>query len=294
MLLYTSQRLPNELAIARPLPAQVVPASVVASISARSDTVSGPTSVCIQNKDNDLAIKSCTEFIQQATSNKVALRTAYHRRSVAYAVKRHYDHAIADVTKAIELNNRMADAYVTRGFIRVNSNRDHADAIIDFTKAIELDPAFSQAYIGRGIAYTETDNLSEAIADFSQAIALSDDDAGSYHGRARALWKAGRLVEALSDAERSLELRPNHASTLNTRGNIFLSLGQREEAIADFRRALSKNPDLQESRAALKQLRVSPLPSKLRVLLDSRRMNGTFHQPAASKPALVGDRDTAD
>ena len=47
--------------------------------------------------------------------------------------------------------------------------------------------------------------------------------------------------------------------TLSRRADYILeALGRREEAIADFRRALAKDPNIKDSRPALKRLGASP------------------------------------
>jgi len=56
--------------------------------------------------------------------------------------------AIEDLTKAIELNPRYAEAYAGRGTAKADK-RDFTGAIEDFTIAIELQPSYAMAYIGR-------------------------------------------------------------------------------------------------------------------------------------------------
>ena len=48
-----------------------------------------------------------------------------------------YNGAIADFTKAIEINPNYAIAYYNRGFLK-NDLKDYNGAIADYTKAIEI------------------------------------------------------------------------------------------------------------------------------------------------------------
>ena len=59
-----------------------------------------------------------------------------------------YQGAVADYTKAIEINPSDADWYSFRGFAK-SQLEDYKGAIDDYTKAIEIDPLDQYFYIGR-------------------------------------------------------------------------------------------------------------------------------------------------
>jgi len=61
-----------------------------------------------------------------------------------------YKGAIADYSKAIELNPNFA-AYHNRGTAK-HSLKDYKGAIADYSKAIELNPKLAEAYAARGLA----------------------------------------------------------------------------------------------------------------------------------------------
>ena len=64
---------------------------------------------------------------------------AYVNRAWAYNEKVHWDLALADCNKAIELDPNCIEAYFNRGGSYYNT--DHYDlAIVDYSKAIELKP----------------------------------------------------------------------------------------------------------------------------------------------------------
>ena len=81
--------------------------------------------------------------------------------------------AIADFTKAIELNPDYAYAYYNRGYVKCNLE-DYKGAIADFTKAIELNPDFALAYVNRGISKENLNDLNGACADWRKAASLGD------------------------------------------------------------------------------------------------------------------------
>ena len=86
-----------------------------------------------------------------------------------------YDQAIANFTKAIELNHNDATAFYNRGTSYFNQNKYDDDvnlAIADFTKAIEINPKFADAFYNRGLAYKAIGKTTEADADFETAEEL--------------------------------------------------------------------------------------------------------------------------
>ena len=77
--------------------------------------------------------------------------------------KADYETAVRDISKAIELNPNLAEAYNNRG-LAYNNLGKYNEAIIDLDKAIELNPKLTAAYDNRGIAYNRL-NDKESIID---------------------------------------------------------------------------------------------------------------------------------
>ena len=91
---------------------------------------------CSSN-DVERMIRGCTDVINTRHELKQTLAVAYHRRGIAYATKRDFDRAIADYTKAIEIDPEHVGAYNDRGLAYTNKS-DYQRAIADVTKAVEL------------------------------------------------------------------------------------------------------------------------------------------------------------
>jgi tetratricopeptide (TPR) repeat protein len=79
--------------------------------------------------------------------------------------------AVVDWTKAIEINQKSAKGFATKGSVKCALG-DQKGAIEDFTKAIELDPKSVAAYSGRATARYTTGDISGSIADGLEAAKL--------------------------------------------------------------------------------------------------------------------------
>ena len=93
----------------------------------------------------------------------------FKRSGTAKAMKGDWDGAIADYTKAIELNPKDATVYCNRGMAKHNNKKSDEDgAIADLTKAIELNPTYATAFKVRAYAKKAKGDQVGAEADFAQ------------------------------------------------------------------------------------------------------------------------------
>jgi tetratricopeptide (TPR) repeat protein len=65
-----------------------------------------------------------------------------------------------------------ADAYNNRGFAK-QTKGDLEGAIADYSRALELNPRYATAYHNRGIAKRARGDLDGSIADYSRALELN-------------------------------------------------------------------------------------------------------------------------
>ena len=136
---------------------------------------------------------------------------AYNHRGHVYSNKGDFDRAIADFTKALELNPNDMEAYNHRGHVYSNKG-DFDRAIADFTKALELNPDYASAYLYRGFAYYKEGDLDLAIADSNKTLELKPID--TVRARAHLLRGAtyllkGNFLNAFDDFVDSNKYNPD-------------------------------------------------------------------------------------
>ncbi len=86
--------------------------------------------------------------------------------------------AIAEYSKAIQLNPAFAQAYNNRAYTNMRM-QNYKDALPDLNKAIQLNPNYVNALMNRGDIhnYYYEINRQAAIADYKRVIVLTDDNA---------------------------------------------------------------------------------------------------------------------
>jgi tetratricopeptide (TPR) repeat protein len=113
--------------------------------------------------------------------------------------------AIADYSKAIEINSKKALPYNGRGNA-YQKQHDLVRAITDYGKAIELDPSFAEAYNGRGLAKRDIGDLNGSIIDLDTALRINPNYAEAYLNRGIAFWSQGKVDQARVDFELCIKL----------------------------------------------------------------------------------------
>lgn len=153
--------------------------------------------------------------------------------------------AIADFSKAIELDPKSVDARCFRGLARLESG-DRDGAIEDYSKAIELDPKFAPAYASRGLAKNAKEDYDGAIEDFSKAMELDPKDPKAPLDRAYAKVAKKDLAGAIDDFSRSIKISPAFGPAFFGRGCAYYDRKMWKEAIADFVKACDLDSSLRD------------------------------------------------
>ena len=142
--------------------------------------------------------KSAIADLTKAIEMDPKMTAAYDGRATGRLIEEDYDGAIADNTKVIELDPRNARAFQARGVAKLYK-KEFASSADDFTRAIELDPKNMLAFEKRSEAKEGLGDLDGAIADVTKAMELKSNDIGLYRTRARYYKKSGKTDLAAAD-----------------------------------------------------------------------------------------------
>jgi tetratricopeptide (TPR) repeat protein len=167
--------------------------------------------------------------------------SAYYNRGFGSWQQGQWQKALADYSKAIEINSEWALAYNSRGIVYENIGQ-WEKAIADYSKAIENDPKYGYAYNNRGIVYCKLGQWDKAIVDCSKAIEIDPKCVLAYSNRGIAYRNLGQWDKAVADCSRAVEIDPQCALAYNNRGNVYGKLGQWDKALTDYSHAIKIDP----------------------------------------------------
>ncbi len=137
-----------------------------------------------------------------------------------------------------------ADDFSQRGISRFEKN-DLDGAIADFTKAIELNGhELEFCFYFRGLALYRRGRLDEAIVDLSKAITLRPHPR-FYHDRGNLLAQKGDFDGATADLNKALEIEPKYAKAYGDRGIVRLMRGEETAAELDFKKCFELDKTLE-------------------------------------------------
>ncbi len=154
--------------------------------------------------------------LQRAAADEPTAASGFYERGQSYDKKDEYDKAIADYSKAIEINPKFGMAYYMRGSSRylkgLTGGGDmqfrqptYDDAVADSSKAIKFctDAEKPFAYLLRGNVYYEQEKIDEAIDDFTTSISLNPKNAMTYEHRAQAYKKRGEAYRKKGESSKA-------------------------------------------------------------------------------------------
>lgn len=123
-------------------------------------------------------------------------------------------------------------------------NGEIDEALADFSRAIELNPRDDAPYYNRAQARRLKKDTAGAIADYTRAIELGSTNPAAYNNRGNARAESKDLVGAIADYTRAIELKPNYARAYYNRAVARKEDGDSNGAAADFRAAGKLDPEL--------------------------------------------------
>ncbi len=169
----------------------------------------------------------------------------YKDSGIKHYRKKNYLGAIEQFTFALELDAKMADAYIYRGIAK-DAVEDYNGAISDFSAAKKIDSNDVFVYVERAKTYMNLKDYDAAEKDFLMVTQLSPntrDAEESWEFLAEIKCKQKTYRTAANYFTRILRFRPSDAEVFYSRGECKFFLEDYQGVIKDCDKALENDAD---------------------------------------------------
>jgi TolB-like protein/Tfp pilus assembly protein PilF len=143
----------------------------------------------------------------------------------------------AAATRAVELDDSLAEAHVALAELKLYYDWDWAAAEHAFERALRLNPTLAEAHRHYGWFMTLRDRIDDALSALNRA--RDAEPLTPLYGAELgwAYWQVGRYADARREAERALELDPEFPVAWFVVGAVLRDEERVDEAVAAHRRA---------------------------------------------------------
>ncbi|MBI5240315.1 MAG: tetratricopeptide repeat protein [Elusimicrobia bacterium] len=153
----------------------------------------------------------------------------------------HFDKAIVEYTKAMELDANVPEAYIGRG-ISLFAQESYDAAQQDLLRAIELDPADAAARLRLATLLTVRRNYKAAMTEVATAIKLDQKNSEAYLRAGNVYYFQGAYGKALENYDMAVKYDPLSAAACNGVGMGYFAQRKYPEAMENFSRAVALGP----------------------------------------------------
>src|SRR5688572_27702597 len=182
-------------------------------------------------------------FFQQAIAKDPHYALAYSGLADAYTLLTVYSSesprdlmpkAKIAALKALELDDKLAEAHASYGQIVVYYDYDLATAEQKYRRAIQLNPNYATAHQWLAEHLAATKRFDEAIAEIKLALELDPLSVIMNRIYADILVDARRFDDAIEQFRKTLELDPNFPTTHYFLGRAYEAKGMYDQAVARY------------------------------------------------------------
>jgi serine/threonine protein kinase/Tfp pilus assembly protein PilF len=200
------------------------------------------------NRRTQAAIKEGIRYFEQAIEEDPAYALAYSGLADSYALDLDYrgapvaegmERAKAEARKAIELDDTLAEAHTSLGWVTFIYDWDWAGAAREFTRAIQLNPQYSVARQWHSWFLAAMGRFDEALAEGRAAIDLDPASVSIRRSMGWLQYYARQYDAALENLRRALAMNPTSEETHRLLGLVYLQKGMTDDAATAFKEALT-------------------------------------------------------
>jgi eukaryotic-like serine/threonine-protein kinase len=191
-------------------------------------------------KTNEAGSRKATEYFEEAIAKDADYALAYAGLAIIYAYQsplprqEAMQKARAAASKALELDDHLAEAHVAMGVVNLWYDWDWVASAKHFERALALNPAYPLAHFEQANYLGALGRSDEAVAETKRTLELDPVSPLFNSGMAFQLYLARRFDEAMEQDRKTLELDPNYFPSHVGLGYTYAAKGMYREALAEF------------------------------------------------------------
>jgi eukaryotic-like serine/threonine-protein kinase len=144
--------------------------------------------------------------------------------------------------QALQLDDSLAEAHASLGYVKVFYDWDWAGGESEFQRAIALDPSYATAHQQYAFALVSVGRFKEADAEAKRALELDPLSVVVNETPALEFYFARQYDSAIEQERKVLELDPNFITAHNVLGGSFVYKSMYDEGIPEFKKSLAISP----------------------------------------------------
>lgn len=194
-------------------------------------------------------VKKSIDYFQRAIAADPNFAMAYAGLADSYTLAGSYGYIIlppreampkaeAAAAKALAIDDSLAEAHASLGYIKFTYDWDWTGAEEEFKRAIALNPGYDNAHHWYSHELMALGRTDEAIAEAKRALELSPSETVMNEHMGWTYLMARDYDRAIQGARKAIELDPNFLLAHRVLGLAYQYKGQHDEAIAEFTRGV--------------------------------------------------------
>lgn len=195
----------------------------------------------------------------------------------------------AAARKALELDDRLAEAYAAQAYVEGMFDWDWTGAERTIRHAVELDPNSLDAHYVFALLLMALGRLPEAVTQIEHAAQLDPLSAQVQSTFGRILYRARKFDEAILRLNRAVELEPRNAVAWGRLGDVHDQMGKYVEALAFY----EKSPALLANTGSGDSADIARVYARMGRVSEARQMLKRLGDRSAGVYAGLGDKDAA-
>jgi tetratricopeptide (TPR) repeat protein len=212
------------------------------------------------NKRTQEGLRRAMEYFQQAVDEDPAYAPAYAGLADTYfplmiwgwiSAEEAIPKAKAAALKAVELDERLAEAHVSLGMVRFEYDWDWPEAGKHFEQALALNPAYPPAHVSYSDYLMALGRSDESRAEIKRAVDLDPVSPELSHHMAWQLDQVGRFDEAIEQERKTVEMDPGFPPAHSVLAGAYAAKGMYREALGEVEKLSALSPGSPAAIAAL-------------------------------------------